>query len=262
MLVRVNGVRLVGDDVGAGEALLFVHAFPLNRRMWAPQLEVLSDRYRCLTVDLRGFGESDTPEGPYPMDQLASDLAGLLDQRGIERATLVGLSMGGYIAFTFWRRFPEKLRALVLADTRAGADTPEGRQTRERLAATAETEGLAPVVQAQVPRLLSAGASPELRQWVQDMIEEASPQGVAGASRGMASRPDSAPLLAGIVCPTLVIVGEQDAVTPPAEAERMASAVPHAQLVRIPVAGHLANLEQPAAFNAALRAFLDGLPKG
>ena len=262
MLVRVNGVRLVGDDVGTGEALLFVHAFPLNRRMWAPQLETLGDRYRCITVDLRGFGESDTPEGPYPMELLASDLAGLLEQRGIERVTFVGLSMGGYIAFAFWRQFAGKVRALVLADTRPGADTAEGRQTRDRLAVTAETEGLAPVAASQVPRLLSAGASSDLRQWVQDMIEEASPQGVAGASRGMAARPDSTPLLPGITCPTLVVVGEQDSVTPPAEAERMASAIPNARLVRIADAGHLANLEQPVAFNEALQAFLDGLPDG
>ncbi len=259
MLVRVNGVRLVGDDTGQGEPVLFVHAFPLNRRMWAPQVEALADRYRCLSVDLRGFGESDAPTGPYPLDLLASDLVGLLDSQGIERVTLVGLSMGGYIAFALWRRYAERVRALVLADTRAGPDTVATRNAREDLARRVETEGLAPVVETQLPRLLSPQASPDLRRWVQDMIEEATPQGVAGASRGMAARPDSSDLLPGIHCPTLVLSGSEDVVTPAAELEAMAARLPNATSVTLPGAGHLANLEAADGFSTALRTFLDQL---
>jgi pimeloyl-ACP methyl ester carboxylesterase len=260
MLVRVNGVRLVGDDIGQGDPVLFVHAFPLNRRMWAPQVEALADRWRCLTVDLRGFGESDAPAGPYPLDLLASDLAGVLDAHGLARVTLVGLSMGGYIAFAFWRRYAARLRALVLADTRATPDTDAARAARLELASRAEAEGLAPVADAQLPRLLSAGASPELRQWTRDMIDEATPQGVAGALRGMAARPDSSDLLAGITCPTLVLAGAADVVTPAEEMRAMAARLPDATFTELPGVGHLANLEAAEAFNAALRSFLGGLP--
>jgi 3-oxoadipate enol-lactonase len=261
MLIRTNGIRLVGDDVGSGEPILFVHAFPLNRRMWAPQVEALSAHYRCLTVDLRGFGESDAPVGPYSLEQIADDLAGLLDAQHLERVTLVGLSMGGYLAFAFWRKYAGRLRALVLADTRAAADTEAVRKGREELARRAEAEGLAPVVATQLPRLLSPAAPPELQEWVRDMIEEATPQGVAGALRAMAARPDSREVLEQIECPTLVIAGGDDAVTPAAEMEAMAGRIPGSDFVTLSGAGHLSNLEAPASFNAALSAFLGRLPE-
>jgi 3-oxoadipate enol-lactonase len=259
MLIRTNGVRLVGDDVGRGDPVLFVHAFPVNRRMWAPQVEALSANYRCLTVDLRGFGESDVPTGPYSLDVVAADLAGLLDALRLERVTLVGLSMGGYLAFAFWRRYADRLRALVLANTRAAADTEATRASREALAQLAEGEGLAPVVTAQLPRLLSPTAPPALREWVRDMIEEATPQGVAAALRAMAARPDSSDILPTIACPTLVIAGAADTVIPGAEMEAMARQIPEATFAKLEGAGHLSNLEAPAEFTAALRDFLDGL---
>lgn len=260
MLVRVNGLRLVGDDSGQGEPLLFVHAFPLNRRMWAPQVEALSDRYRCLTVDLRGFGESDAPSGPYSLDEMAADLVGVLDALQLDRVTLVGLSMGGYIAFAFWRRAADRLRALVLADTRAGADSEAIRASRETLAQQAEQEGLAPVVAAQLPRLLSPAASADLRQWVSDMIEEATPQGVAGALRAMAARPDAGAVLPQITCPVLAMAGADDVVTPAAEMAAMAKQLPAATFQVLAGAGHLANLEAAAEFNSALDAFMGALP--
>ena len=261
MLIRTNGIRLVGDDAGSGAPILFVHAFPLNRRMWAPQVEALSARYRCLTVDLRGFGESDAPAGPYSLEGMADDLAGLLDAQHLARVTLVGLSMGGYLAFAFWRKYAGRLQALVLADTRAADDTEATRKGREELARRAEAEGLAPVVATQLPRLLSPVAPPELQEWVRDMIEEATPQGVAGALRAMAARPDSGDVLARIECPALVIAGGDDAVTPPTEMATMAGRIPGAEFATLPGAGHLSNLEAPAAFNAALGAFLDRLPQ-
>lgn len=259
MLIRTNGIRLIGDDVGQGDPVVFVHAFPLNRRMWAPQIEVLSDRYRCLTVDMRGFGESDAPVGPYSLDLMASDLAGLLDAQKLDRVTLVGCSMGGYIAFAFWRRHARRLRALVLANTRSAADTEATRAGREALAQRAEAEGLAPVVASQVPRLLSPAAPTDLQEWVRDMIEEATPQGVAGALRAMAARPESGDVLAQIACPTLVIAGGDDPVTPAAEMAAMAEQIPHATFVTLPGVGHLANLEASTPFNATLRSFLDHL---
>jgi pimeloyl-ACP methyl ester carboxylesterase len=211
-------------------------------------------------VDLRGFGESDSPPGPYTMDLLASDLAGLLEQRTVQQVVLVGLSMGGYIAFAFWRRYAANVRALVLADTRAGPDNAEAREARETYARRTEQEGLSPLIEFQLPRLLSSAASPDLRQWVRDMIEEASPIGVAGALRGMAARPDSTDLLPGITCPVLVLGGTSDSLTPPDELRAMAERLPRATFTTLDVAGHLANLEQPDAFNAALRRFLDALP--
>lgn len=258
MLVRVNGVRLIGDDTGQGDPLVFVHAFPLNRRMWAPQVEALAGRYRCLTVDLRGFGESDAPAGPYPLETLADDLAGLLDAQRLERVTLIGLSMGGYIALAFWRRHADRLRALVLANTRAKPDTEAARAARLALATRVEAEGLAPLLDAQLPRLLSPQASPELQQWVRDMIEEATPQGAAGALRGMAVRPDSSDVLAGITCPALVIAGALDVVTPAEEMRAMAAQMPQATSVELANAGRLTNLEAAAGFNEALSGFLAG----
>ena len=259
MLVRVNGLRLVGDDSGQGDPLLFVHAFPLNRRMWAPQVEALSDRYRCLTVDLRGFGESDAPSGPYSLDEMAADLVGVLDALQLDRVTLVGLSMGGYIAFAFWRRAADRLRALVLADTRAGADSAAIRASREALAQQAELEGQAPVVASQLPRLLSPAASADLRQWVSDMIEEGTPQGVAGALRAMAARPDAGAILPQIACPVLVMAGADDVVTPAAEMAAMAKQLPATPFQVLAGAGHLANLEAAEGFNAALRTFMGTL---
>jgi pimeloyl-ACP methyl ester carboxylesterase len=228
--------------------------------MWAPQVEALSGRYRCLTVDLRGFGESDAPSGPYSLDEMAADLVGVLDALRLDRVTLVGLSMGGYIAFAFWRRAADRLRGLVLADTRAAADSEAAKAGREALAQQAETAGLAPVVAAQLPRLLSPAASADLRQWVSDMIEEATPQGVAGALRGMAARQDAGAILPQITCPTLVVAGAQDVVTPAAEMAAMAKQLPRATYQVLPDAGHLANLEAPAAFSGVLREFLDTLP--
>lgn len=259
MLVRVNGLRLVGDDVGQGQPVLFVHAFPLNRRMWAPQVEALAGDYRCLSVDLRGFGESDTVDEPYGLDEMASDLVGVLDALQLEKVTMVGLSMGGYIAFAFWRRYADRLRALVLADTRAGADNEATKTSREALAQQAESEGMAPVVTAQLPRLLSPAASPELRQWVSDMMEESAPQGVAAALRAMAARPDRSAMLPEVACPALVIAGADDIVTPAQEMAAMAQQLPLATYRLLTGAGHLANLEAPDAFNAALRSFLLGL---
>jgi pimeloyl-ACP methyl ester carboxylesterase len=249
------------DDQGQGEPVLLIHAFPLNRTMWASQVAALTEAgYRVIAPDLRGFGESEPPAGPLSLDDLAADLLGLLDHLDIAQAVVGGLSMGGYIAFRLLARAPERLSALVLADTRAGVDSPPAVATRLERAALAEREGVAPVAAAMLPGMVAGGqverADPAVLARIQALMATASPAGVAAALRAMAARPDALPALAAITCPTLVLCGAEDVLTPPAEARLMAESIPQAQLVLIEGAGHLANLEQPAAFNAALLDFL------
>jgi pimeloyl-ACP methyl ester carboxylesterase len=262
MRIQANGIHLGYEEWGAGKSLVLLHAFPCNRSMWAPQISTLiqGHDFGVITPDFRGFGESEVPEGPYLMDTLADDMAALLDALRIEACVLGGLSMGGYVAFAFYRAYRTRVRALILADTRPQADTPDGRATREETARLAEREGSQAVAERYLPKLLTAetlqeptGTTARLRA----MMEAATPTGMAGALRGMALRPDSTDLLSQIQCPTLILVGEEDSITPPSDAQLMAQCIPHAQLVTIPHAAHLANMEQPEAFNDALSAFLE-----
>jgi pimeloyl-ACP methyl ester carboxylesterase len=252
----INGIQLAYRDEGAGQPLLFIHAFPLNSALWEDQITALSPHYRVIAPDLRGFGDSARGSGASSLDQYADDLAALLGQLAIESATIVGLSLGGYISFALWRRHRQRIAALVLADTRAGADSDEGKQNREKSAQLAETQGLGAIADQMLPKLLSANAPAALRDRVRSIIESNDPAGVAAAQRAMAARPDSTPLLAAIDVPTLVLVGSEDALTPPSEAEAMFNAIPGCRIAELPGAGHLANLEAPEAFNAQLTEFL------
>jgi 3-oxoadipate enol-lactonase len=258
MEATINGGRLAYEDVGVGEALLLVHAFPLSGAMWRPQVAALSGRYRLIVPDLRGFGASELRAGPALMEQHAADLLALCDQLGVERFALCGLSMGGYISFAIMRAAPERVRALVLADTKVGADSAEAQAAREANAHLAEEQGAAALADKLIPGLLAPAAGAALRAELRTMIAANPPQGIAAALRGMAARPDSSATLAAISVPTLVLVGSEDGLTPPAEAQKIHTAVAGSQLVEIPGAGHLANLEQPALFNAALERFLAG----
>jgi 3-oxoadipate enol-lactonase len=256
---RINGITLAYTDQGRGTPVVLLHAFPQNRTMWAPQIEALSKTHRIVAPDFRGFGESDAPQGPYTLDQFADDAAGLLDHLAIQRAVLAGLSMGGYTAFAFYRKYRDRVKGLVLADTKAQADTEEGRAGRFAMAQTAQAKGAGAVADIMLPKLLSPVAlqtKPELVRQVRAAIERTQVSGIAGALMAMAERPDSMPLLSRIACPTLVITGELDGPTPPADGKLMAEKIPGARLEIIPRAGHLSNLEQPEAFNAALRDFL------
>jgi len=260
METLVNGIRLHYVQVGQGIPLVLIHGFPLDHTLWQGQIDGLADAASIIAPDLRGFGQSDAPEGTYTMETHADDLRALLDALQIERAVLCGLSMGGYIALAFWRKYPSRARALVLVDTRAGADAPAARQNRLDMAEKVRRHGSAFAAEAMLPRLMAEStrrSRPDLIESVRAMILRQSPTGIIGAQLGMAERPDSTPMLGTITVPTLVVFGAEDTVTPPeTEGRALADAIPNASLVVIPNAGHLSNLEQPETFNAAVREFL------
>jgi 3-oxoadipate enol-lactonase len=259
----INNVELGYDDHGAGLPVIFLHAFPLNRSMWQAQITALlnEQRFRLVALDWRGFGESEIDVEVSSMALLADDVLGLMDALGMQQAVLCGLSMGGYVAFNFMRRYPQRVRGLILADTKPGADNEEARANREKVAQLAESQGVDVIAEQQAPRLLSAytrSHHPEVELQVRQMINAATSRGIAAASRGMALRDDSTDLLPAIICPTLVIVGEDDALTPPDLARDYAARIPGAQFAQIPQAGHLSNLEQPQIFFEVVRNFLLG----
>jgi pimeloyl-ACP methyl ester carboxylesterase len=245
---------------GAGTPLVLLHAFPLDSRMWAPQVEALAGTYQVIVPDLRGFGAArDQAVEEAGMDLLADDVARLLDDRGLDQVVLGGGSMGGYVALAFVRRHPDRLGGLVLLDTRAGADTEQARADRLRMAERVLAEGSGFVPEVMLPRLLgptSHQERPELVERVAALIREQPPQAIAAAQRGMAARPDSGDVLASIGVPTLVVTGEEDQVTPPDQGRELAAAIPGARFLLVERAGHLASLERPDAVNEALLDFL------
>lgn len=262
MKIQINDISLAYSDEGQGPPVVFLHAFPLNRTMWVPQVAGLSDRYRVVTIDLRGHGESDAPMWRYTLDRFAEDVHGLLAHLGIARATFVGLSMGGYILFALYRKHPALFQALVLADTRTTADTPEAKAARFSMAQIAYRRGVSAIADLMLPKLLSPASwehRADLRDHLRAIITGNQVSGIVGDLMAMEERPDSTPLLSTISVPTLVIVGEEDLASPPEEVESMAKQVPGSTFVRIPRAGHLSNLENPGAFNAALLTFLTSL---
>lgn len=256
----VNSVKLSVVDRGRGAPLLLVHGFPLNHEMWSEQIEVLSREYRVIAPDLRGFGQSGATPGVVTMEQFADDLAALLDAMKVgEPAVFCGLSMGGYIAWQFCRKHAARLRALVLCDTRAGADSPEAAANRLATADRVEREGPQVLVESMMPKVLAPATlskRPDVVLALQRIMLANDRQGIAAASRGMSQRPDMTPLLSQIRCPALVLVGEADAPSPPAEMRGMAEAIPGARFVEIPGAGHMTPMEQPAEVNAAILEFL------
>ena len=213
-----------------------------------------------LAIDLRGHGDSQATPGPYPMSLLADDCATFLDALGIQRPVVIcGLSMGGYIAFAFYRQYASRVAGLVLAATRPGPDTPEGQANRDKSAALARQQGVSAIAEAMLPKLLSPGTyqdQPELVKQVRAIMETISLEGITGDLMGMKERPDSTPALSGIKVPTLVLHGADDQIIPLQEAERMRNAIPNARLQVLPEAGHLLNLEQPELFNQAIQGFI------
>jgi pimeloyl-ACP methyl ester carboxylesterase len=259
MKIRVGDIEMNYRDEGTGRTVVLVHAFPLNSRMWEAQVAELSAEFRVIAPDLRGFGLSGAGPGRHSIDEMAGDIRGLLDELGLSRVTLVGLSMGGYISMAFYRRYREVLEAMVLADTRAAADTDEGRQRRFLSASKAERDGVAAITEDMIPLLLgktSLETRSDLVDRVRKLISENSRQGVAAAQRAMADRPDSTEMLGSVNIPVLLLVGEEDTLSPPAEFRALQAIIPGAELRIIDGAGHLSNLEAPRKFNAALLQFL------
>ncbi len=262
MRLSVDGVEIAYSDEGSGVPLLFVHAFPLNRTMWDPQVQFLASYCRVITVDLRGHGESDAPSWFYAMDQLSDDLRALLDHLLIDRAVLCGLSMGGYALLAFYQKYRERVLGLILSDTRAGADSSEARGRRFRMAQAVQREGAVAVAEEMLPKLLSARSlqeRPELAKTVYRMILSTPISGIMGDLMGMALRSDATPALSEIQSPTLILVGEEDGLTTPAEARLMADKIAGATLVIVPGAAHLVNLEQPGRFNEAVLQFIQSV---
>jgi 3-oxoadipate enol-lactonase len=262
MKVSVNNIDIDCRDEGEGLPVIFIHAFPLNQTMWDEQVAATSVTCRAITLDLRGFGRSGFGSSSHSIEEMASDVRGLMKRLGIERAVLVGLSMGGYVSLAFYRNYPGSVEALVLADTRAGADPQEARERRFKSAEKAEREGSAAIADDMTPLLLgrsSQATRPDLIAKTREMIEGNSPAGIAAAQRAMAARRDSTDLLGTINIPVLVIVGSEDSLTPPVEAEAMNRAIRGSRLEVIQRAGHLSNLEQPRLFNNALKQFIHPL---
>jgi 3-oxoadipate enol-lactonase len=239
--------------------LVLLHAFPLNARMWEPQLALAAHGWRVVAPHLRGFaGGVDDPQ-VSTIDEYAGDVIDLLDTLHVEDPIIAGLSMGGYVAFAILRRDPRYVRGLVLADTRSQADTPEGVAGRTRMLQLLDQEGPPAVVDEMLPKLLGAStwaSRPALADRVRALALANPSKAFAGAIRALMTRPDSTPLLSAIRCPTLIVVGEEDTLTPPSLSEEMRRAVAGSELVVLPGAGHLSSLEQPDAFNSALAAFL------
>jgi len=260
MFTTINNLRLSFIDEGKGQTILFVHGFPFSRAIWQPQMTAFAKTHRVIAPDLRGHGESSAPAGIYTMNTFAEDLHALIEERKCGPVVLVGHSMGGYISFAFYRKFPSKVRALILFCTRASADSEEGKTARENLAQRAERQGPAAVAEQMLPKMLApatAASRPDLVAQLRDLMLATSVNGLAGSLRGMAARPGSVELLSKIAVPVLVVAGANDLIIPASETETMARTIPNAELAMISHAGHLASLENPDEVIVRMRQFLD-----
>ncbi len=261
--VRAGRSELAMAEQGTGPAIVFVHGFPFDHSMWDEQVARFGHKRRAIAVDLRGFGRSQATSGTVTMEQMAEDLDALLTALAVaEPVVLCGLSMGGYVAFQFWRRFRSRLRGLVLCDTRAVPDTSEAAAGRLKLAEDVLAGGSGILADAMLPRLFATAtfaSRGEIIEAARVTIAAQRPEGMAAALRGMAERPDARSYLPEIAVPTLVVVGQHDAISTPDEMQSLAGAILQSQFVVIPEAGHMTPVENAAAFDLALEAFLAAL---
>lgn len=261
----LSTVELAYVDRGEGTLVVLVHGFPLDHTMWNEQIGALADCCRVIAPDLRGFGKSSLGDADpmigVSMERYADDLAEFLDVLAIhEPIVVVGFSMGGYVAWQFVRKHASRLRGLVQCDTKAAADTDDARAVRLKMADQVSEWGSARVAEMLGPKLLarrSFEAKPAVVAEVRRVVAATPPAAIACAQRGMASRPDMTGLLPSIRVPTLVLVGQEDAISPPAEMRAIAEAIPNARFVEIPDAGHMTTMENPQAVNGALRPFVE-----
>jgi pimeloyl-ACP methyl ester carboxylesterase len=258
-----HGITIAYDDTNSGEPLVLIHGHPFDRSMWQPQREHFGRRgWRVIAPDLRGYGETTVVPAPVRWEEFVHDIVGLLDSLSIQQIVLGGLSMGGQIVMEFHRLYPHRLRALVLADTSPRAETPGGRRGRHEVADRLLREGMDPYAHELLPMMIrpeNIRDEPGLASRVLRMMRGTAPEGAAAALRARADRPDYVEMLGRVAVPTLIVVGRHDAFTPLGEAQLMEAGIARATLAIIDEAGHMPNLERPAAFNAALEAFLDTL---
>jgi pimeloyl-ACP methyl ester carboxylesterase len=260
---RSGDAQLSYEVAGNGPDVVLLHPFPLNRHFWDPVTPQLSTRYRLILPDLRGHGDCELGEGPATMQKLADDLSRLCREESISKAFFVGVSIGGYLLFEFWRRYREQVVALVLANTRPGAETPEGKASRLQFADRVLREGTDSFIAEMLSKLLSQATRtnrPDIVDAARKMMQSMSAEDIAGVQRGMAERPDSVATLATINVPTLLIAGGDDSI-PLSEFELMRQQISGSRLQVISQAGHYAALEKPAEFGGLLRKFFDGLPQ-
>lgn len=256
----LDGLSLFYHDEGQGEPLLLIHGFPLSGELYQPQRAVLNNRFRILTPDLRGMGRSDAPNGAYSVETYADDLVALMDHLGIGSAVVAGMSMGGYVLLAMLRRHPERVEGAIFIDTKAGADTDEGRAGRRRMAEQARAEGAGAIADVMLPKMLTERTrteQPELANHLREMMAATPVDGLVGALEALAARPDSSELLPQINVPTLILVGSEDTITPPSEAEKLKAGIPNAQLVVIEGGAHAANIERPNEVNSAIEQWIE-----
>jgi 3-oxoadipate enol-lactonase len=251
------------DDVGTGLPIVLLHAFPLDRSMWVPQINPISESgFRVIALDLPEFGGTTPAKDGFTIDRGADVVASFLEALGITKAVVVGLSMGGYVAMSIARRHSTLLAGMVLADTRAAPDVPHVRANRDKLIAEVQAKGPGAAVDAMLPNLFSEPTrttNPALIERVRQIVLRQSTSGIIAGLRALRDRPDAAPALQAVTVPILVLVGEFDTVTPLLAAARIAGNVHNSDLAHIPGAGHLSSLENPEAFNSAVIAFLKQL---
>jgi len=264
MKIARDGTTLSFDVAGEGPAVLLLHAFPLSKAMWTPQVAALKARHQVIRMDARGFGDSPAGDGALTMERIADDASLLLDHLGVREAVVGGCSMGGYAAFAFVRRYPARVRALLLVDTRAAPDSEEARAGRATLAEKVLAEGPTAVAAAMLPKLLgptSHRERPELVERVRQWILSAPAPAVAHALYGLGARPDSRPTLGAISVPTLIVRGEEDTISTAVDLDEMRRGIRDSQAVALPRAGHLPSLEATEAFDQVVSNFLARLPR-
>jgi pimeloyl-ACP methyl ester carboxylesterase len=260
--IKSGDAEIVYQVLGAGPSVVLLHPFPANHDFWLPVTNALAARYRLILPDLRGHGDSDLGEGPATMEKHAADIFHVMDDADVGRAPLIGVSIGGYVLFEFWRKHRARVAALGLCNTKAPADSSEARAARLQAANEVIERGTEPFFKSMIPRLLgktTRETRPDLVEGALRMMRKMSPEDVAQVQRGMAERPDSVDTLKTINVPTLVVTGEEDALTGFNEAQRMHQHIPNVHLRVLPKAGHYSPWEQPEEAGRVLRKFLDGI---
>jgi 3-oxoadipate enol-lactonase len=264
--------RVQSDDAeiaywveGDGPPVVLLHPFPVNHQLWLPASRDLVSHYRVIVPDLRGHGESGIGEGPATMAKHAADLTRILDDADVGRAAMAGVSIGGYLLFEFWRQFRGRVAALILCSTKAQGDTPDGRNNRLKVAAEVLEKGTEPFIEGMIPKVFGKNtleARPDLLDGAKRMMQKMSAEDISLVQRGMAERPDSVATLQTINVPTMVVVGDEDTLSPVADAELTRQNIAGSQLKVVPKAGHFAIWEQPEAVGGLVRKFLDSLHVG